>query len=658
MFFTRLKIIIFAAVVLFGFSYFLLFRVDSYVKAQALSSMSSQIRSVAEYAFAQGNITDSGPAHREIVNMLKKQHNVSDVWVSKSDELVRDLAESMGRVRKRDTPRDEVERRTYATKTIESSLTPAANSINTLLGPIGDATGRVSAPIITTEYCIGCHPTLKAGDVLGSMNAQFTINDSIMSIFNAMKLELGAIILVVSLAFMFIMLFSISSFTKLVYSIKDGIQSAIEGNFTNRVKVRGVGIFNETTKLTNRLLEVLDKSISSIDTKIGSIFIYKKNLYSKNPLLRVAELIAELTNLFLFKNKIEVATTNREVYKELQVVIAKYIRYKYLIFAELINGEIVSGYKIEDDTEMKITVGDVKSTEKRLENENPNVLFDDEKGCLFISTSIETLNVIDLRVTIAENIVLYYAIVMNSKKEMLEKEASVSRIYNYIREAKPIIKNIILVKSIEEASYSDPLTKSYNRLYLEKYSKMIPAKLQKFINFGVLMLDIDHFKRVNDTYGHNVGDAGIVMLTETIKKIIKPSDKLFRYGGEEFVVILEGYDDTETARTAEKIRNAFAIAKKCSLMELHFQKSVSIGYSLMPDFSNDIWECINQADLALYEAKETGRNRVIKYSPDLKAKKEEKDRREAAQKAAQQNPSVENAPDDDDDFLESLKLNS
>lgn len=648
MFFIRLKVILLSIIILSGFSLFLLYKLDSYVKNQAVSILSSQLSSISSFTFNSIQIKDGTPTHNmSAIDTIKSQANIKDLWISRNDALSDELRKP------KTSLRDAVERKAYITKIRESALTK--------IGKTNDQDARISIPINTDQSCLTCHIGLKAGDVAGSVNARFTLSDSIMAIYNTMKVELIGLILISSIILMFVMLFSINSFTKLVYSMKIAIQSAIEGNFSIRIKNQGIGIFSEATKSTNKLLEVLDKSITSIDIKIATIFIYKKNLYNKNPLIRSTELIAEITNLFLFKNKIESVRANKEVYRELQTIISKYIKYKYLIFAEVIDNEIVSGYKIEGETEMKIATGDVRSIEKRLENPNPNILFNDEKGCLFISTSIEQLNVIDLRIFIAQNIVLYYSVVMNSKKELLEKENSISRIYNYIREARPIIKNIILVKNIEEASYSDPLTKAYNRLYLEKYATSVEAKLQKHISFGVLMLDIDHFKKVNDTYGHAVGDAGIVLLTETIKKVIRPSDKLFRYGGEEFVVILEGYDVDETQRAAEKIRSMFAMAKKCSLMELDFQKSVSIGMSLMPDFSRNVWECINQADLALYKAKESGRNRVIKYSLELKIMDEQKKKKDAeANENIANSSNVDNSTynnDDDEAFLESLKLN-
>lgn len=654
MFFTRLKVFILSAIILSAFSFFLLYKLDSYVKNQYINALSSQLSSTIRFAFKpSSNIMYNAPSHDIFVyDILRSQAGFKDLWYYRSDAI------SDGLGRKRDSLRDLIERKVNLTKSIESSIAKIDGTNQYQI--------RVSAPIIASDTCLECHSGLKVGDLAGIVSTSFIMYDAIFAIYNSMKIELLVIIGVASLILMFVMLFSINSFTRLVYNMKAAVQSATDGNFAIRIKSQGIGIFGEATKAANKLLEVLDKSITSIDAKIASIFVYKKSSYSNNPLLRIAGLIAEITNLFLFKNKIEAARHNSEVCREIQDVISRYIKYKYLIFSEIIDGNIVSGYRVDNNGESKIVVGDVKSIENRFEVANPNILFDDGKGCIFISTSIEQLNVIDLKIFISSDIVFYYSIAFNSKKDLIEKENSIVRIYNYIREARPIIRNNILVKSIEEASYTDPLTKVYNRLYLEKYALLVDAKLKQYVNFGVLMLDIDHFKKVNDTYGHAIGDAAIRLLTDTIRKAIRANDRLFRYGGEEFVVILEGCDMKDAQMIAEKIRTLFISAKSCpansssesDTIEITFPKSVSIGVSAMPDFSRDIWECINQADLALYKAKESGRNRVIKYNPELKTKDVKKNKQVDTSKET--TPSNSNADYNDDDeatFLESLKLN-
>lgn len=647
----RLKIILLSAIAIIVSCGFILYKVDSYNKEQDLEMLKTQIISTSNAAFDVAYITGEGVnAHiYDIINSVKSQPKVKDLWISRSDEF----SAAIGRPKS--TLRDQVERNVYISKNpSEVSLTKIESSTN-------DHEARISIPIIANEKCTVCHLQINSGDVIGAVNASVLLRDNIMDIIDSMQNEFLIFLACATILLMIMLMFSIGQFMRLAVSIKSAILAAINGDFTLRVKNRIIGM-NEITKLTNRLLETLDKNLSAIDTKIATIFIYNRLLYNKNPLIRLSEVMNEIVTLFAFKNKVDSFKRTNDIYKEIQLVIQKYIKYKNLIFAEIINGEIVSGYKIENDVTMKVVAGEINSIEKRLNDENKNVIFNDDKGSVFISTSIGGLNVLDLKFVISDKLTVYYSISLDSKKELNEKEKSITRIYNYMREARHIINTKMLMKEIEENSYTDPLTKAFNRFFLDKYSEQIKSKLERHIHLGILMLDIDHFKNINDTYGHAVGDAGIVLLVETIRKVIKPIDKLIRYGGEEFVVILDDSDIDEAAKVGEKIRAAFAMAKKCSRGQLDFSKSVSIGVSAMPDFSVDVWECINQADLALYEAKESGRNRVITYSMELKAKddmkKAAKEKEKAEAKAREKEESATNATNDDDDFLASLKFNN
>lgn len=652
----RIKIILLSILVIVLSSGFILYKVDLYNKEKDLELLKTQIISTSNAAFDVAYITGQGVnAHiYDIINSIKQQKNIKDLWISRSDDF------SAAINKPKSTLRDQVERNVYTSKSNEISLKKINDSNN--------HSARISVPIIATNKCTVCHNTIKRGEVIGAVNASVFLQDNIIDIAYWAQNEFLMFLAVASFFLMFMLMVSIGQFTRLSANIKSAILAAINGDFTLRVKNRLTGM-SEITKLTNRLMEALDKNLSSIDTKIASIFIYNRSVYNKNPLIRLSEVMNEIVALFAFKNKIDSLKQVNDIYKEIQLIIQKYIKYKNLTFAEISNGEIVSGYKIENEATMKVVSGEITTIQKRLNDENKNIIFHDDKGSEFISTSLGGLNVIDLKFVISEKLMVYYSIALNSKKELNEKEKSITRIYNYMREARHIINTKMLMKEIEENSYTDPLTKAFNRFFLDKYSADIKAKIDRNFSFGILMLDIDHFKNINDTYGHAVGDAGIILLVETIRKIIRPIDRLIRYGGEEFVVILDETYIDEATKIAEKIRTAFMVAKKCSRGNLDFPKSVSIGVSAMPEFSSDVWECINQADLALYEAKEGGRNQVVTYSMELKAradekkaeaeriKKEEAEAKKAAD-AAELEKSGISADGDDDDFLESLKFNN
>ena len=652
----RFKIILLSALAIILSCAFVLYKVDLFNKERNLQLFKNQIQSTAKAAFDFAAISGEGVnSHTyDIINSAKVQKEINDVWISRSDEFSDEIG------RKRSSYRDQIERNVYISKR------PSEESMKRIEGT-NDHEARVSFPIFAEQKCIVCHIGTKQGAVIGAVNATILLKDNIYDIIFSSEDEFLAFIVGASLITMIVLMFSVKSFSTISASIQDAIISAINGDFTRRVRSRMIGT-DELAKILNKLLESLDKNLAAIDTKIATIFIYNKLLYNKNPLMRLSEVMNEVVALYSFKNKIDSMKKTNDIYKEIQVVIQKYIKYKSLIFAELVNDEIVSGYKIENDANMKVMAGEINSIEKRLENDNRNILYSDEKGSVFISTSTGGLHAIDLKFVISDKLMIYYSIMLSSKKELAEKEKSITRIYNYMREARHIINNKMLMKEIEESSYTDPLTKAYNRFFLDKHGDKLKEKLEKHISFGVLMLDIDHFKNINDTYGHAVGDAGIVLLVETIRKVIRPIDKLVRYGGEEFVVILDNADMEEAKRVAEKIRTAFAMAKKCSRGELTFNKSVSIGVSVMPEFSKDIWECINQADTALYEAKEGGRNRVVPYSREVQARADAKNEaKKNAQNAAPSAPSANGATGDavgadpateDDDFEASLRMNN
>lgn len=652
----RFKIILLSALAIILSCAFVLYKVDLFNKERNLQLFKNQIQSTAKAAFDFAAISGEGVnSHTyDIINSAKVQKEINDLWISRSDEFSDEIG------RKRSSYRDQIERNVYISKR------PSEESMKRIEGT-NDHEARVSFPIFAEQKCIVCHIGTKQGAVIGAVNATILLKDNIYDIIFSSEDEFLAFIVGASLITMIVLMFSVKSFSTILASIQDAIISAINGDFTRRVRSRMIGT-DELAKILNKLLESLDKNLAAIDTKIATIFIYNKLLYNKNPLMRLSEVMNEVVALYSFKNKIDSMKKTNDIYKEIQVVIQKYIKYKSLIFAELVNDEIVSGYKIENDANMKVMAGEINSIEKRLENDNRNILYSDEKGSVFISTSTGGLHAIDLKFVISDKLMIYYSIMLSSKKELAEKEKSITRIYNYMREARHIINNKMLMKEIEESSYTDPLTKAYNRFFLDKHGDKLKEKLEKHISFGVLMLDIDHFKNINDTYGHAVGDAGIVLLVETIRKVIRPIDKLVRYGGEEFVVILDNADMEEAKRVAEKIRTAFAMAKKCSRGELTFNKSVSIGVSVMPEFSKDIWECINQADTALYEAKEGGRNRVIPYSNEVQARADAKNEaKKNAQNAAPSAPSANGAMGDavgadpateDDDFEASLRMNN
>jgi diguanylate cyclase (GGDEF)-like protein len=128
-------------------------------------------------------------------------------------------------------------------------------------------------------------------------------------------------------------------------------------------------------------------------------------------------------------------------------------------------------------------------------------------------------------------------------------------------------------------------------------------------SLALLLVDIDHFKRVNDTYGHLVGDQVLAALAEAFRQQVRDSDVVGRFGGEEFVVLLPGADVTEASKVAERLREQVGVTPVL-FASGEVRVTVSVGVAVLGLHGDDIPGLLARADLALYRAKESGRNQV------------------------------------------------
>ena len=209
---------------------------------------------------------------------------------------------------------------------------------------------------------------------------------------------------------------------------------------------------------------------------------------------------------------------------------------------------------------------------------------------------------------------------MNAE-EYKNKKYLIPYIESYLNEAASIIEAKYTLNLMKQSSLTDQLTGLYNRRYLEEILEKIAASsVREKSLLGVLMIDVDYFKKVNDTYGHDAGDKVLKELSKLLLENVRESDFVVRFGGEEFIVILQNIkDESGIVKVAEKIREAFENTK-ININGKTITKTISIGVAVYPTNTDKIWEAIKFADLALYEAKHTGRNKVVLFSEEILAK--------------------------------------
>jgi len=197
-------------------------------------------------------------------------------------------------------------------------------------------------------------------------------------------------------------------------------------------------------------------------------------------------------------------------------------------------------------------------------------------------------------------------------------------------------------EEIQQLAFYDPLTNLPNRrLLMDRLLHAIASSKRNHQYCALLFLDLDNFKILNDTQGHDVGDLLLVEVTQRLKTCIREGDTIARFGGDEFVIILEGLStDTQAAASqaesiSEKIRTGFGQSFKLKNLDHHC--SVSIGINMFIDHAGSPEELLKQADLAMYQSKQSGRNTIRFFDPAMQEALNERGQMELALRKAIEN---------------------
>jgi len=201
--------------------------------------------------------------------------------------------------------------------------------------------------------------------------------------------------------------------------------------------------------------------------------------------------------------------------------------------------------------------------------------------------------------TVLISIALDISLQKEAQSKLIDTHVKLTRQTQALQEAQAKLK---------EQANRDPMTNMHNRRYFAEMSEQIVSiakRIKQPLSF--MMIDIDNFKKINDTYGHNVGDEVIKLLANKLTYRVRESDVAARFGGEEFAIMLPNTDLKSASKLAEIIRREVEQIKYND--NLHF--TISIGVSeINHENIKSVTEALNNSDKALYEAKASGRNRV------------------------------------------------
>ncbi len=534
------------------------------------------------------------------LKQIENNENISALWVVRSQAVISQFGEGFNN----EIARDLIDKKVLQTgKTVQEMTETATKSTMRMTIPF-------TASAFGTPNCMQCHHA-KEGEVLGAVSMVIDVSDVRGSSFvTILYTTLFAVLI------MLMILLVVNKFLKpyihIFYSIKEVMQSAYAGNYSKRVDGGDLIESKAVATMLNTLLEKLQKVFEEIDKKVYIFLQNKNSVQSSDPLVNINNTIDQLSEIYKFKQTIEHDKELEDIYERLAAVLNKKFDLKdfTIIEADTGNGTNTVVYTV-NGCHCDVCEGECRAN--RINMMVDSTIFDNTCH----KFNVEGLNYLCIPYSISNELNIIISIVTENEEESLRVRSLVGLIEDYVATAQPAIVSKKLMQILNKMARVDQLTGMYNRKYLDEFAdRGISQALRTKTPYGILMVDIDFFKMINDTYGHDVGDEAIRMIARVIKDSIRKSDIAIRFGGEEFLVLLHNCDRDYIKSVAEKIRTQFA-KQTISAGTESFSKTLSIGTAMFPDDSESIWKCIKFADMSLYYAKEHGRNQVVCYEATL-----------------------------------------
>ena len=589
-------------------------------RAFSIMAVGDHLRTAAEIVrvhLTESMINGVIDKRERFLERLLEVQGLKSVHVVRSDEVVRQFGQGLHR----EAPIDEFERSVLLEGKARFEVIEDDN--DTLLrGAIPYIASSTGSP-----NCLQCHQ-VKNNAVLGAVSMTMSIG----------KLKQQALLTVFGIAcavalFVLLVIALLGRLLRPIAETASGVEAAVhlalEGNFKFQVKKQTNDEIGQIAGDMNRLLSFLDEGLNKIGNNVARL-TDRTPTSNENLLAATIEMVDSLTRAARFKQAIEEDETTLEIYQRFADTLDKefglreYSLYEIGLSKKQMAAIIVDG---KPDApcrwcDPQILVRTEACRAKRTGHivdgiANPGI-------CYSFQPPADAQEYRHICFPIMQSGSVGSVVQLVAAPEMQQHLSSrISYIGVYLREAAPVLETKRLMETLREANLRDPMTGLNNRRFLEEYIETLVANTQRNrAHLAILMLDLDFFKMVNDTYGHDAGDAVLKALARVLKQTVRASDMVIRYGGEEFLILLQNTSGETADKVAENIRVAVE-AMKTQVAGAVLQKTISIGVSDFPTDSDTFWQAVKFADVALYQAKETGRNRVVRFNTAMWTDKKE-----------------------------------
>ncbi len=546
------------------------------------------------------------------LQMMSSGNGVKNLWVVRSENVSRQYGKGLAN----EMPRDEIDREVLKT----------GKEMERFYEDLDNAVLRVTIPYTASSRgkidCLQCH-NAKEGDVLGAVSLEFDISD--LRSEGLMTLAKIALITIVFIILSLIAIrYMVSPYINFFNRLEASLKRAKHGDFSLKVPtdIKSSDI-RAVAKRYNELIDKFNKTIGKIEKKLA-IFLKGSSGYCDDPLEKATHTIDMLSDIHRFKNTIELDTDVDQIYTRLASVIEQIAYPEALVIFDIDSENDTRRIVFNNRNVTPCKAATLQHAELCRAYRTKSSVFSDmyPQICPGYNASFKFYYCITFDIT--QNRSLIIMMLANDKDRINSCKREETVLMYYLENSKPVIESKILMQKLKEKSLRDGLTGLYNRKFLEETIDTISRQGNRHTTrYAVLMLDIDNFKMINDTYGHDIGDTFIKLLVETINHETRSSDIAARYGGEEFVVLLHEAKPEGALNVAQNIRKLFSEIP-VSIDEKKITATVSIGISFYPEETNSLREAIKYADIALYKAKKSGRNRVVLFKEELPEKAEVK----------------------------------
>ena len=542
------------------------------------------------------------------LDQISANDEVQSLWLVRGQKVIDQYGEGFNGETIRDT--------------IDTKVLSSGKMVKKISEKTGDITLRVTIPYKATTNggninCLSCH-NVKRGETLGAISMEFDISnmrsDGMLTILKILGINLLFIIVALIL-----INYYVSPFIQLFSNLQEGIRKAYRGDFTYEFKSRVGGDAGKVVQQLNTLFHKMHDTFGEIKINLAT-FVTQESI-SDDPLHEAKTVINELSDIYKFKKTIELDENKKVVYTRIRDILKSKFNLTHFAMYEVNNKHnkrtliYLSDYQLESICHENVINDDAQKC--RAHRTGSNVISTEFEDLCKTCTA-DDIHYICLPFAINEEASLLISITSKEKSDIAKFTSYIPSIKNYLEAAKPVIESQILMEKLHDSSLRDGMTNLYNRRFLEEFIDQLMSQAQREDNdYHIMMIDVDFFKMVNDTYGHDVGDTVIVALSKILKENIREADLAIRYGGEEFLILLHNSTNEGALKVAKKIHDAFGkLIFEVGVNE-KLQKTISIGMSKFQEDGDTIWKCIKYADTALYEAKNTGRNKIVTFKSEM-----------------------------------------